>query len=276
MDKIIILKNTKGGIIADTVQMTNPSDTLSIGLGIDVTGNAVLEIPDKTYQVETPGKDGFDYFLGITTIIGVIITVGFTLLSIKKLFKKDEHKEAQINKLTGIAEEIKSQNEILKEGNDLMEQQVSAIRNLVLNQGSSESSEAQIQVLELERRKHKLSIRPQIKIDPLRAVRSGTGNIQIPFVNHGEAAMDLVVGLNTIDDSKLRVMPNSFPELLKNDLFTVTLKNNDNLITHGLPYEFNITFRDIDGNKYSVKVRGTGINVGINPMIELEGNNAEL
>ena len=179
MDKIIILKNTKGGIIADTVQVTNPSDTLSIGLGIDVTGNAVLEIPDKTYQVETPGKDGFDYFLGITTIIGVIITVGFTLLSIKKLFKKDEHKEAQINKLTGIAEEIKSQNEILKEGNDLMEQQVSAIRNLVLNQGSSESSEAQIQVLELERRKHKLSIRPQIKIDPLRAVRSGTGNIQI-------------------------------------------------------------------------------------------------
>ena len=100
MDKIIVLKNTKNGIVADTIEISNGSDSLSLGINVDVTGNTVLEIPDKTYKVETAGKDGFDYFLGITTIIGVIITVGFTFLSIKKLFEKDEQKEAQIQELS--------------------------------------------------------------------------------------------------------------------------------------------------------------------------------
>jgi hypothetical protein len=112
MEKIIILKNTKKGIVADTVEISDASDTLSIG--IDVTGNTVLEVLDRTYKVETPGKDGFDYFLGVTTIIGVIITVGFTFLSIKKLFEKDEHKEAQIQELSNQTSQLIKQNELFE------------------------------------------------------------------------------------------------------------------------------------------------------------------
>lgn len=111
MNKIIILKNTEKGIVADTVELSNASDTLSIDLGVDVTGNTVLEIPDKTYKVVTPGKDGFDYFIAITTLIGIVITMIYTVGSIRKLFKKDEQKEDQINKLTDIVAKIEDSNQ---------------------------------------------------------------------------------------------------------------------------------------------------------------------
>lgn len=92
-DKIIILKESKDGIVKDTIYETQ--DTISI----DVSGVQSIELPSTPIDVNTPGKDGFDYTIEVVTLLGVLIAAVYTLMSIRKLFKKDEDKQAQIDEL---------------------------------------------------------------------------------------------------------------------------------------------------------------------------------
>ncbi len=111
-DQVIILKSNKQGLQVDTVLVTEHSDTLA--LAIDVSGTSVLEIPDKKISVETPGKDWFDYSLGIITIIGAIVTLIYTLKSIRKLFEKDEQRQEQIEELAAQTQQLIVQNALFE------------------------------------------------------------------------------------------------------------------------------------------------------------------
>lgn len=128
MKEIIILKNTKTGLVADSVIVSESKDTISIA--VDLSGNSVLEIPDKTIKIQTEGKDWFDYSLGIITILGAILAAVYTWKSLKKLFEKDEDKQMQINKLANIAEKMQVQNDILEKANQLTSRQIDVLSSI--------------------------------------------------------------------------------------------------------------------------------------------------
>lgn len=103
-DQVVIIKSTKDGFHADTVLVEGEPDTLALSL--DVSGTSILELPDSKIDVQTPGKDWFDYTLGVITIIGAIVTIVYTLKSIKKLFERDEQREEQIAELAAQTEQL--------------------------------------------------------------------------------------------------------------------------------------------------------------------------
>ncbi|UKN01196.1 hypothetical protein K6119_15810 [Paracrocinitomix mangrovi] len=152
-DKIIILKETKDGIVKDTIYQTE--DTISI----DISGSQTIVMPSDPIDVNTPGKDVFDYALGTVTILGAIIAGFYTLKSIRKLYKKDEDKQAQIDKLSSIAEKMEAQNKILEEGNLLISKQVDVLRNLTVGSNDNEASQ---ELLRIEQQKLELEHRPRL------------------------------------------------------------------------------------------------------------------
>lgn len=105
-DQIIILKHTKKGIVKDTIFTTSEVDTLNI----DVSGVQSIIIPTEPIPVKTPGKDWFDYTLGVVTILGALIAAYYTLRSIKKLYEKDEQMQDQIDNLSTIADSLEKAN----------------------------------------------------------------------------------------------------------------------------------------------------------------------
>lgn len=168
-EKIIILKQTKKGNEADTIYSASDS------LNIHFSGEQHLELKDAPIDVNTPGKDWFDYTLGIVTIIGVAITIYYTIKSIRKLYQKDEDKQAQIDKLSSIAEKMEAQNTILEEANLLISKQVDALRNLTIGTNDSETSK---ELLKIEREKLELEHRPRLYSN-LFGTAMNTGKFQI-------------------------------------------------------------------------------------------------
>lgn len=94
-DKIIILKNTKNGVIKDTIM--NVQDTIRLSLD-----NQIKMIqPDKEIVVRTITEplSGIEIFgLWIAAILAVI-TIIYTLLQLSKLLKNDNELQSQINEL---------------------------------------------------------------------------------------------------------------------------------------------------------------------------------
>jgi hypothetical protein len=76
------------------------------------TENFVITIPEAPIEVKTQGKSKFDYTLQVVTLISAIVVTIFTLLSIRKLFKKDKDKQAQIDELARQTGQLSKTNQL--------------------------------------------------------------------------------------------------------------------------------------------------------------------
>jgi hypothetical protein len=94
-DKIIILKNTKNGVIKDTIMSVQ--DTIRLSLD-----NQIKMIqPDKEIVVRTITEplSGIEVFgLWVAAILG-LITIIYTFLQLSKLLKNDNELQSQIDEL---------------------------------------------------------------------------------------------------------------------------------------------------------------------------------
>ncbi|MEM5563960.1 hypothetical protein WNY78_02540 [Psychroserpens sp. AS72] len=99
-DKIIILKNTKNGIVKDTI--LSVQDTIRLNLENLVK----LQRPDGDFVVHTIQEplSGIEYWgLWIAAILGVL-TIGYTLFQLKKLVQNDNELQSQIDELVKLNE----------------------------------------------------------------------------------------------------------------------------------------------------------------------------
>lgn len=94
-DKIIVLKNTKNGIVRDTIMSVQ--DTIHLSLD-----NQIKMIqPEKEIVVRTITEplSGLEVFgLWVAAIVG-IVTIIYTLIQLGKLLKNDNELQSQINEL---------------------------------------------------------------------------------------------------------------------------------------------------------------------------------
>lgn len=94
-DKIIVLKNTKNGIVRDTIMSVQ--DTIRLSLD-----NQIKMIqPEKEIVVRTITEplSGLEVFgLWVAAIVG-IVTIIYTLIQLGKLLKNDNELQSQINEL---------------------------------------------------------------------------------------------------------------------------------------------------------------------------------
>jgi len=110
MQEIIVLKNTKKGIVVDTVYKSR--DTLKI----DVTTATTLQLPKEQLIVTTisPSKEGVELFGLWAAIIGGIAAFIAVGISFYQLFKKDKEKQAQINELANQTAELTKQTKLFE------------------------------------------------------------------------------------------------------------------------------------------------------------------
>jgi hypothetical protein len=97
-DKIIILKNTKNGIVKDTIMSIQ--DTIHLNLKNLIK----LQQPDDNLIIHTISEP-----LSNIEIVGIwagailaVITIIYTLISTKKLLSNDEQLQSQIDELTNL------------------------------------------------------------------------------------------------------------------------------------------------------------------------------
>jgi hypothetical protein len=97
-DKIIILKNTKNGIVKDTIMSIQ--DTIQLNLRNLVK----LQQPDDKLIVHTISEPmSFVEVLGLWVgIILAIITIVYTFIAIRKLLTNDKQLQSQINELVNL------------------------------------------------------------------------------------------------------------------------------------------------------------------------------
>lgn len=107
MDKVIIIKETPKGFVSDTVYSVE--DTIALKLNQETT----ISIPDKEFTVHTiPEKDNLETIGLWVAIIAGIITLIYTLVSIRKLFSKNEDAEKQIAELIKQTAELVNHNKL--------------------------------------------------------------------------------------------------------------------------------------------------------------------
>lgn len=94
-DKIIILKNTKNGILKDTI--LTAQDTIRLSLENLVK----LQKPDNDFVVHTVSEPltGIELFGIWAGAILAIITIIYTFIQLKKLLKNDSELQSQIDEL---------------------------------------------------------------------------------------------------------------------------------------------------------------------------------
>lgn len=125
-DKIVVLKNTKQGMVADTVY--NQNDTLFIGFSNKTT----IEVPANRLEVNTypPQRDGLEEFALIAAVLGGIAALVGAFIAFYQLFKKDNEKQLQIA-------ELKNQTQQLIEQNRLFEKRIRMqVRPIIWSNGS--------------------------------------------------------------------------------------------------------------------------------------------
>ncbi|MDT0651241.1 hypothetical protein [Autumnicola edwardsiae] len=174
-DKIIILKNTKDGVVRDTIL------TLQDTLRLDLKQEFVL--PKEDIFIHTIAEPlSIVEQLGLW--IGIIlasITIIYTLYSIYKLRQSDKDTQLQLNELKGIIGAIEAQNSIATESNTIMTGYFAELQNL-LSTGTG-SSELAV----LEQKRFRLSVKPRLYINTS-GYAGYSGEIHLTLNNRGELA----------------------------------------------------------------------------------------
>jgi hypothetical protein len=174
-DQFIVLKQTKLGLVKDTIVSAN--DTLLLNLKNKVQ----LVFPEEILQVnalEQPKSDIEIIAIWVGVIVGVV-TIGYTLYSIFKLFQKADNGQEQLDKLAGLVKGIEAQNLIITEGNSVMRDYFAELQNLI-STGTGSSAMA-----EIEQKRFRLSVKPRIWINGS-GYNGSNGTMFFDLNNRGE------------------------------------------------------------------------------------------
>jgi hypothetical protein len=192
--------------------------------------------------------------------IGSLATFGAFIF----LFRRDKDKQAQIDKLTGIATILEAQNETMKQQNDLIAQQVEIFRNTSILKGQDDSALAQLR--EIEEKKLKLSVKPNLWLNGA-GYKGYEGELTIDLNNKGEEAKLLEFVLKS-DDIVLHSL--SLPyDLEKGQRRYIFGRQKGSKHIQYCEYEIDVIYKDRLDNKYLTKIKGTGANAKIVETTEL-------
>lgn len=186
--------------------------------------------------------------------IGSLATFGAFIF----LFRRDKDKQAQIDKLTGIATFLEAQNETMKEQNNLIAQQVEIFRNTSILKGQDDIALGQLK--EIEEKKLKLSVKPNLWLNGA-GYKGYDGELTIDLNNKGEDAKLLEFNL-TSDDIILHSL--SLPyDLDKGQRRYIFGRQKGSKHIKDCDYEIDVIYQDKLENKYLSKIKGTGANAKI-------------
>jgi hypothetical protein len=176
-NKVIILKNTKNGIVKDTI--ISVQDTLKVSIDNLVK----LSLPDEKIIVHTiseplSGVQSFSLWVGSFL---AVVTIIYTLYSIYKLRESDKDTQKQLNELKGIVGAIEAQNGIINDGNAVMRDYFAELQNLISTGVGSGSSA----LAEIENKRFRLSVKPRLWINTS-GYAGYSGEIYFDLNNRGE------------------------------------------------------------------------------------------
>ena len=193
--------------------------------------------------------------------IGSLATFGAFIF----LFRRDKDKQAQIDKLTGIASILESQNETMKEQNDLIAQQVDIFRNTTVLKG--ENGDAMEQLREIEEKKLKLSVKPNLWLNG-GGYKGYDGELHIDLNNKGEDAKLIDFKLHS-DDIILHSL--SLPyDLDKGQRRYIFGRQKGEKHIKDCEYEIDVIYEDKLENRYLTKIKGQGAKAKIVETKEIE------
>lgn len=190
----------------------------------------------------------------IIASIGSLATFGAFIF----LFLRDKNKQAQIDKLTGIAVILESQNETMKQQNDLIAQQVDIFRNTSILKGQDEVALSQLK--EIEEKKLKLSVKPNLWLNGA-GYKGYDGELNIDLNNKGEDAKLLEFNLLS-DDIILHSLHLPY-DLDKGQRRYIFGRQKGNKHIKDCEYEIDVIYQDKLENKYLAKIKGKGASAKI-------------
>lgn len=198
--------------------------------------------------------------LQISSAIGSLSTFGAFIF----LFRRDKDKQAQIDKLSGIATILESQNETMKMQNDLIAQQVNILRNTALLK--LEDNVAIKGLREIEERKLKLTFKPNLWING--GGYNSEGKLHIDLNNKGENAhiqnLILVSGDIAFEGQQ-------FPYVLEKS-HNIQIRAKSLGVKHikDCDYEIDLIYSDNLENRYMSKIKGKGAKIATFETHEIE------
>jgi len=186
--------------------------------------------------------------------IGSLATFGAFVF----LFRRDKDKQAQIDRLTGIATILEAQNDTMKKQNDLLAQQVDIFRNTSLLKGGDQDAIRHLQ--EIEERKLRLSVEPNLWTNG-GGYNGSTGEFSIDLNNKGEVAIIQEFVNNTAD---VTLYNNSLPyELEKGANRKILGRQSGDKHIKDCDIDIDVIFTDRLKNRFLSKIKGIGINIKI-------------
>ena len=148
----------------------------------------------------------------IAAAIGSLATFGAFVM----LFIKNKNKQEQLDRLTSISVGIETQADSLKAQNDLIVQQLSLVREIMLS--NKKSDKAQRELLDFEKQRQRISAQPRI-------TTGGSGHfgprgpLYLNLLNKGELA--IITSIDVFSED-VKFQFDTIPiELEKNILFKV-------------------------------------------------------
>jgi hypothetical protein len=190
----------------------------------------------------------------IVASIGSLATFGAFFF----LFRRDKDKQAQIDRLAGIATILDAQNDTMKKQNDLISQQVDIFRNTSLLKGNDQV--ALLHLREIEEKKLRLSVQPILWTNG-GGHNGSTGEFHIYLNNKGETAI-LQEFVNNSNDVSVNNLPSPY-ELDKGSSRKILGSQKGDKHIQYCNIDIDVIYLDRLKNKYSTKIQGTGINIKI-------------
>jgi hypothetical protein len=180
-----------------------------------------------------------------------------TFLAFIFLFRKDKDKQAQLDKLTSIANVLEGQTEVMRKQNDLISQQVDIFRNTSILKNQDDGAIKRLQ--EIEEKKLKLSVMPNLWLNGA-SVKGYEGELKIDLNNKGETAFFYEVNLIS---GEIILHDNRTPfEIEKGERRYIFAKAKEGKNINDCSYEIELKYRDSVHNEYTSIIKGQGANPG--------------
>lgn len=196
----------------------------------------------------------------IITAVGSLSTFGAFLY----LFRRDKDKQAQIDKLTQISTFLEAQNEVMKEHNNLISQQVDIFRNTSILRNQDDVAVSQLK--DIEEKKLRLSVKPNLWLNGA-GYEGHNGELKIDLNNKGENAKLKEFKLNSSD---IVLHNDHLPwDLDKGERRYIFARSNGNNHIKDAKYTIEIIYEDKLGNNYSNTINGEGANVVLSDTIAI-------